>query len=71
MKFGEKVADVSYTIHPETPYFIRSIEYEIPDSILADFFYESINKTLVEEGDIYNAFVLDDERDRITKVLAK
>lgn len=69
VEYGDKTADVSYMIHPAAPYYITQIDYEIPDTTLARFFYESIDKTLIKEGDIYNAFVMDDERDRITQYL--
>jgi hypothetical protein len=65
----DKVANLHYKVYPDPPYFITNIDYSIADTILATYFYESINKSLIEVGDIYNAFTLDDERDRITKFL--
>lgn len=69
VEFGDKKADVKYIVHPALPYYMTQIDYNIADTVLAGFFYKNIRKTLIHEGDIYNAFTLDDERDRITKNL--
>jgi outer membrane protein assembly factor BamA len=66
VEFGKKVADVTFTVETVEPYRIKKISYDISDTVVAGFFWENIKKTLLREGDIYNAFTMDDERDRIT-----
>jgi len=65
----KKTADLTYDVFPAPPYYMTEIVYDIADTTLQRFFYESLNKSIIDEGDIYNAFRLDDERDRITKHL--
>lgn len=60
-------ADIHFTIFPSEPYRISEIRYDIPDTTMAAFFNKNLKKTLIKEGDIYNAYTFDDERDRITK----
>ncbi|MCB2207844.1 MAG: BamA/TamA family outer membrane protein [Bacteroidetes bacterium] len=64
-----KTAEITYDVFPAPPYFITKIAYDIADTTLERFFYEVEHKSLIDEGDIYNAFTMDDERDRITKHL--
>ena len=64
---GDRKADIQFTIIPAEPYHISEISYDIPDTTLAAFFYKNLKKTLIEVGDIYNAYTFDDERDRITQ----
>ena len=68
-KFKNKVANIKFTIYPNEPYRISNIKYDIADTLVKRFFYEKINNTLVKQGDIYNAYTFDDERDRITEQL--
>ncbi len=67
--FKNKLASIKYIIKPTTPYRINEFTYDIPDSLLASFVTSSKEATLIKKGDIYNAYTLDDERDRITEVL--
>lgn len=60
---------VIYSIVPSTPYKLSKIEYEINDTLLQSFVNKNKNKSLLKTGDIYNAYVMDDERDRITENL--
>ena len=69
VEFGDKTADITYNVRPAPPYHIDEIKYEISDTVLAGYFNESIKKTLIKKGDIYNAYTFDDERDRITNYL--
>ncbi len=68
-KFGNKVANVKFNIHPSTPYIISKITYNIPDSSVRKFFNKYNKKSLIKEKDIYNAYTFDNERDRITEDL--
>ncbi len=67
--FGKKTAELVYTVKPAEPYRIKKITYEIPDTLVRSFFNSELKKTLVREGHIYNAYTLDNERDRITDLL--
>ncbi|MCP4550618.1 MAG: BamA/TamA family outer membrane protein [Bacteroidetes bacterium] len=64
-----KKLNLIYHIKPTKPYKIKSYNYQISDSQL----YKSISRistsSLIIEGDNYNAFIIDDERDRITDSL--
>jgi len=66
-KIKNKKAHLIYTINMAKPYIISSITYDIPDTALRRYFNRTLKKTLVKEGDKYNAYVMDDERDRITE----
>jgi outer membrane protein assembly factor BamA len=67
--FGNKVVNLHYLITPATPYRIAKITYEIPDTLLRSFVFSNLDESLIKEGDIYNAYTFDDERDRITAQL--
>lgn len=69
VNFENKKANISFTVHPAPPYFIKGLNYEVQDSVLATYFNKCLDKTLLHEGDIYNAYTFDDERDRITSYL--
>jgi len=63
------IANINFNIQPAEPYRISEITYDISDSLLNSFFKEDINNTLIKVSNIYNAYTLDDERDRISKDL--
>ncbi len=55
-----------YNIELSKPYRIRNIDFNILDTAIAKQ-VEGINEeSLIHKNNIYNAFTLDDERDRIT-----
>ena len=64
-----KVANIRFIINPATPYRIKELNYEIPDSLLRSFVINNKNDAHLKKGDIYNAYTFDDERDRITRIL--
>ncbi|HEY9115229.1 MAG TPA: BamA/TamA family outer membrane protein [Bacteroidales bacterium] len=67
--FKNKKAHLTYTVILGQPYLISSISYDIPDSVLRNYFNLIKDKTLIKSGEIYNAYVMDDERDRINEYL--
>lgn len=69
LNYRKKSVDLLYSVTPSKPYHISQISYDVQDSVLRTFFNKKLHKTLVKEGDIYNAYTFDDERDRITKLL--
>ena len=69
VRFEDKKAYVTFTVHAAPPYIIKKLDYEVQDTVLATYFNKCLDKTLIHEGDIYNAYTFDDERDRITSYL--
>ncbi|PLX05616.1 MAG: hypothetical protein C0598_14150 [Marinilabiliales bacterium] len=61
--------EVQYKINSGTPYRISNISYDINDSLIRSFVNSKKGKSLLKKKDVYNAFTMDDERDRITKFL--
>ena len=69
LEYKKKSLDIIYHIETPAPYRISELKYEVADSVLRTFFDKSLGNSLIKEGDIYNAFTFDDERDRITDFL--
>ncbi len=67
--FGDKTVNLHYIVVPATPYRISKLSYDISDTLLHDFVFSKLDESLLKEGDIYNAYTFDDERDRITAQL--
>jgi outer membrane protein assembly factor BamA len=65
----KKKVHVNYIVKPSHPYILKSVDYDIGDSLLLRFIVNSKNTTKITPGSVYNAFELDDERDRITGIL--
>lgn len=63
------IGKVYYEIHPSKPYIIDDITYAIKDTTVYRYVMEIADVLPVKKGDIYNAFLLDDERDIITEYL--
>ena len=62
----ENRAIVDYVVHPTKPYYIRNISYRISDSAIAKEIKKIEDDLPVKEGEIYNAYTMDKERDLIT-----
>jgi outer membrane protein assembly factor BamA len=67
--FSRKKAVITYNINLSKPYIIDTVKYDIPDTLLRRFVFAGLKNSLVKKGDVYNAYTLDDERDRITSEL--
>ena len=61
-----KRATVTYYVKAAKPYYIRNIDYKIGDSVIAKEIDKILDELPVKEGEIYNAFTMDKERDVIT-----
>lgn len=61
---------IKYNVSPSTPYRIRNVKFEIEDPILYHFVMEKAQASLIKEGDIYNVYTLEKERERIAEHLA-
>ncbi len=66
VKYKRKKAFVTYNVLLAKPYHYSKIKYDIPDTLIRRFVYAGLKKSLIKKGDIYNAYTLDNERDRIT-----
>jgi outer membrane protein assembly factor BamA len=68
-KKSKQKVKLYYNFQLASPYKIRNINRKIKDTTLARQIETISSETLLKSGDIYNAFILDNERDRITKYL--
>jgi len=65
----KKKVIVDYLINPSDPYRLKTVEYDIEDSVLLQFIRNSKSESKIKPGSVYNAYDLDDERSRITDIL--
>ena len=65
----KKLADIIYKIIPSKPYRYDTIKFVIEDTTLKPFLENQKEACMLKKGDIYNAYTMDDERDRITELL--
>ena len=68
-KKRRKTAKVTYHVFPAQPYRINNIDYVIEDSLIRTYVMRDSTKFPIGEGDIYNAYSLDDQREIITERL--
>jgi outer membrane protein assembly factor BamA len=68
-KLRNNKLNITYNIEPSEPYRIRNYSQRISDSLLSSNINRISKSSLITEGSIYNAFTIDDERDRITDSL--
>lgn len=66
---NSRKAKVFYTVSAGRPYRFSDIAYDIDDQSIREIYMSNWASTLVKKGDIYNADLLDQERDRITAML--
>ena len=62
-----KRSKITYHVHPSQPYTINSIEYVINDSLIRRYIMRDSVKFNLKEGDIYNAYTLNNVRELITE----
>jgi outer membrane protein assembly factor BamA len=65
----KKAKKVRYQITLSEPYRIRNFSLQVPDTMIFKKIRENQEKSLIREGRIFNSFVLDAERSRITQIL--
>ncbi|MCD6180248.1 MAG: BamA/TamA family outer membrane protein [Bacteroidales bacterium] len=68
-KTKDKKTTVEYIIKPYKPYTINHFEWISTDTNILKKIASVSNETLIKEGEVYNSYLLDDERDRITEHL--
>ncbi len=64
--FKKHKAKVKYHVDVAEPYHIKDMSQDIADTALIPFIKEVEDKFPIGEGDIYNAYTLDDQRELIT-----
>lgn len=65
----QRRARVTYSFKQNEPYHIDSVSYEFRDRFLEPILLPDTANTLIHSGDIFNIWVLDAERERITRYL--
>lgn len=67
VKTKRKKASVTYHVMPTEPYTVREMTYVIEDSLINSYIMRDSAKFPLKEGDIYNAYSLNNEREIITE----
>ncbi|MFO8055277.1 MAG: BamA/TamA family outer membrane protein [Bacteroidales bacterium] len=62
-------SEVTYTINAESPYRIRELHYLAEDSLLEEIIESTGENTLLARGTVYDARLLDKERDRVSSIM--
>lgn len=62
-----KNVKIIYHVFPTQPYRVKDINYVIEDSLVRSYIMRDSSEFPVKEGDIYNAFSLDNQREMITE----
>ena len=66
-KKRRKTAKITYHVFPAQPYRVKDIKYIIEDSLVRSYIMRDSTEFPLKEGDIYNAFSLDNQRELITE----
>ena len=61
-----KRAKITYHVYPSQPYTVNHVEYVINDSLIRSYIMRDSTRFELNEGDIYNAYTLNDTRDIVT-----
>ena len=65
----KKRAVVTYNVTPCQPYYVTKINYVIDDTLARRYIMRDSTKFQLKEGDIYDAYYLNNQRDLITERL--
>lgn len=60
---------VNYYVKPSLPYHVNAFECDIADTAIAKYIVPHSEFFPLQEGDIYNAYKLDEQRDQITTMM--
>ncbi|MBI9035539.1 MAG: BamA/TamA family outer membrane protein, partial [Bacteroidales bacterium] len=66
---GKNKIHMIYDVQTNEPYFIKRIKYQIDDPSLERLLNSSDDRSILEPGMQYDAYLLDDERERITTLM--
>ena len=61
-----KRAKITYHVYPSQPYTVNHVEYVINDSLIRSYIMRDSTQFELNEGDIYNAYTLNDVREIVT-----
>lgn len=61
--------DIDYIIDLSTPYSIRKISYLIPDPEIKYLILKNNSYSLLDTGQVYNAYTFEEERNRLANIL--
>lgn len=64
-----KQARIYYKITCGDPYRFRNYSYQLPDTAINRLVLNESNKTLIHTNDVYDEFVIEQERERLTTLL--
>lgn len=67
VKTKGKRARVTYKVYPSRPYYVNKITHAIEDTLIERYIMRDSSKFELKEGDIYNAYLLDKQREIITE----
>jgi len=68
-RFKRHLLKATYTVYPTEPYRISKISYHIEDTVIANSLKRIEPRYPAKEGDIYNSYLLDEQRTLITDYL--
>lgn len=69
VKLKKFKAKVTYKVQASTPYRIDKLDYDVSDTVLAEWIEPLKAGAAIKSGSIYNVYQLDEERGRITDFL--
>jgi outer membrane protein assembly factor BamA len=67
VKTRGKRSKITYHVYPTQPYKVNHIEYVINDSLIRSYIMRDSTKFDINEGDIYNAYTLNNVREIVTE----
>lgn len=67
--FFKRKVNVHYIIQANKPYTIRNIDYSVDDELVRKYVFLDSSSSLIRRGNNYDVDVLQNERDRLTKML--
>ena len=69
VKYGKTTAQVNYIIKAGMPCVVKKIKYDIKDTLISKFIKNTNKDSKLYPNMIYDTYVLDDERARVTNIL--
>lgn len=69
VKYKRRKASITYLVHLTPPYRINNIDYVIDDSLVNVYAMRDSANFPIKKGDIYNSYLLDEQREIITERL--
>lgn len=67
VKAKRKRAKVTYHVYPTEPYHVKKLDHVINDTLIKRYIMRDSASFELHEGDIYNAYYLDNQRSTITE----